>query len=253
MRTLVVLPTYDEAANIVEVLQRVRAAAPQLDVLVVDDNSPDGTAALARAAADELGQIDVLVRERKEGLGNAYRHGFSVGLERGYSVLVQMDADLSHDPAAIPALLRAIDDGAEAVIGSRYIPGGSIPHWPWYRRALSRYGNRYSCLVLGMTVRDATSGYRAYRVDALKAIDVFSTRAKGYGFQIETAYRVSRQGRALAEVPIEFTDRVRGYSKMSLSVMVEELVLVTWWGLRDRVLRRVSGARRRGRGGPGAG
>lgn len=238
MRTLVVLPTYDEAENISEVLQRVRAVAPELDVLVVDDSSPDGTADLARATAEELGQIDVLVRERKEGLGNAYRHGFRVGMDRGYDVLMQMDADLSHDPAALPTLLAAIQDGSDAAIGSRYIPGGAIPHWPWYRRALSRYGNRYACVVLGMDVRDATSGFRAYAVDALRDIEVFATRAKGYGFQIETAYRVSRSGRKLAEVPIIFTDRVRGYSKMSAHVMAEELLLVTWWGVRDRVLRR---------------
>ncbi len=238
MRTLVVVPTYEEAANITEVLHRVRAAAPEVDVLVVDDSSPDGTADLARASAKELGQVDVLVRERKDGLGNAYRHGFREGFDRGYEILVQMDADLSHDPAELPNLIGAIEGGAEMVIGSRYIPGGEIPHWPWYRRALSRYGNRYACLVLGMDVHDATSGYRAYRVDALKAIDIFSTRSKGYGFQIETAYRVSRSQRLLAEVPIVFTDRVRGQSKMSLSVMFEELTLVTWWGIRDRARSR---------------
>jgi len=234
VRTLVVIPTYDEALNITEVLTRVRAAVPQVDILVVDDNSPDGTADLARAAAEELGQVDVLVRAKKDGLGNAYRNGFRVGMDRGYEVLVQMDADLSHDPAALPSLFAALDDGAEAVIGSRYIPGGSVPHWPWYRRALSKWGNRYACFVLGMSVHDATAGFRAYRVDALQAIDVFSTRAQGYGFQIETAYRISRSGRKLAEVPITFTDRVRGVSKMSLAVMSEELLLVTWWGIRDR-------------------
>lgn len=238
MRTLVVLPTYDEAANIAEALTRLRAAAPDVDVLVVDDNSPDGTAALAREAGAGLGQVDVEVRPRKDGLGNAYRHGFRIGMERGYDVLVQMDADLSHDALALPRLLAALDAGSDAVIGSRYVPGGSIPHWPWYRRALSRYGNAYSCAVLGMAVRDTTSGFRAYRVGVLEAIDVFSTRAKGYGFQIETAYRVSRSGHTLTEVPITFTDRVRGYSKMSLAVAAEELLLVTWWGLRDRVLRR---------------
>ncbi|MGQ0831517.1 MAG: glycosyltransferase [Microthrixaceae bacterium] len=237
MRTLVVMPTYEEAANIVEVLTRVRAAAPDVDVLVVDDSSPDGTAALARAAGAELGQVDVLVRPKKDGLGNAYRHGFSVGMERGYDRLVQMDADLSHDPAALPSLLARLDAGSAAVIGSRYVPGGSIPHWPWHRRALSKWGNRYACAALGMSVHDATAGYRAYDTATLAAIDVFSTRAKGYGFQIETAYRISRAGHPLAEVPISFTDRVRGHSKMSLAVMVEELGLVTWWGLRDRFKR----------------
>ena len=245
MRTLVVMPTYDEALNIVEALTRVRAAAPDADVLVVDDNSPDGTADLARAAGAELGQIDVLVRPKKDGLGNAYRHGFRVGIDRGYDRLVQMDADLSHDPAALPSLLAELDAGSAAVIGSRYVPGGSIPHWPWHRRALSKWGNRYACVVLGMSVHDATAGYRAYDAKTLEEIDVFSTRAKGYGFQIETAYRVSRAGRPLAEVPISFTDRVRGQSKMSLAVMVEELGLVTWWGIRDRVKRLVGRGSRR--------
>ena len=216
MRTLVVIPTYEEALNITEVLTRVRAAVPHVDVLVVDDNSPDGTADLARATGAELGQVDVLVRAKKDGLGNAYRHGFRVGIDRGYDVLVQMDADLSHDPAALPSLLGALDDGAEAVIGSRYVPGGSVPHWPWYRRALSKWGNRYACFVLGMTVHDATAGFRAYRVPTPSRRSTCSrTRANGYGFQIETAYRISRSGRRLAEVPIIFTDRVRGYSKMS--------------------------------------
>ncbi len=239
-----VMPTYEEAANVVEVLTRVRAAAPDVDVLVVDDSSPDGTAALARAAAADLGQIDVLVRPKKDGLGNAYRDGFRVGLDRGYDRLVQMDADLSHDPAALPSLLAALDAGSAAVIGSRYVPGGSIPHWPWHRRALSKWGNRYACAALGMSVHDATAGFRAYDASTLSEIDVFSTRAKGYGFQIETAYRISRTGRPLAEVPIIFTDRVRGASKMSMAVMVEELGLVTWWGVRDRAKRLVGRGRR---------
>jgi dolichol-phosphate mannosyltransferase len=231
------MPTYEEAANVVEVLTRVRAAAPDVDILVVDDSSPDGTAELARAAATDLGQIDVLVRPKKDGLGNAYRAGFREGLDRGYERLVQMDADLSHDPAALPSLLGALDAGAAAVIGSRYVPGGAIPHWPWHRRALSKWGNRYACIVLGMSVHDATAGFRAYDAQTLQDIDVFSTRAKGYGFQIETAYRVSQAQRRLTEVPIIFTDRVRGQSKMSVAVMVEELGLVTWWGIRDRVKR----------------
>ena len=235
-RTLVVLPTYEEALNINEALRRVRSAAPDVDILVMDDNSPDGTADIARATAAELGRIDVVVRERKEGLGNAYRHGFRIGFERGYEILMQMDADLSHDALDIPRLLEKLDRGAELAIGSRYVPGGSVPHWAWYRRALSRYGNRYACLALGMSIHDATAGFRAYQADTLKAIDVFSTRAKGYGFQIETAYRVSRQSCALDEVPIIFTDRIRGTSKMSPAVMIEEMLLVTWWGIRDRLL-----------------
>jgi dolichol-phosphate mannosyltransferase len=234
MRPLIVTPTYQEADNIAEFLRRARAAVPAADILVVDDNSPDGTADIAARTAAELGRIDILRRPKKNGLGEAYRAGFSVGIERGYDILVQIDADLSHDPAAIDAMFSAIDGGADAVIGSRYVPGGSIPHWPLLRRSLSKWGNRYTAVVLGMKVRDATSGYRAYRAEILKAVDYDSTRAKGYGFQMELAYRVYRHGGKLVEVPITFVDRVRGNSKLTWSIAAEELVLVTWWGVRDR-------------------
>ncbi len=237
MRTLVVTPTYIEAENIAEFLKRARAAVPDADILVVDDNSPDRTADLAEAAAAELGGIDVLRRPAKTGLGSAYRAGFAIGLEKGYDILVQIDADLSHDPADLPTLLHQIDTGADLAIGSRYVPGGEVPHWPWFRRALSRYGNRYGAIVLGTGVKDATSGYRAYPADTLKAIDFSTTRAKGYGFQMETAYRVHLWGGRIAEMPIVFTDRVRGYSKMTWGIFAEELLLVTWWGLRDRARR----------------
>ena len=249
MRVLVVTPTYQEADNIAELIRRVRAAAPDVDLLVVDDNSPDGTAAIARAAGAELGHVDVTVREKKDGLGTAYRHGFQIGLDRGYDVLVEIDADLSHDPAAIPSLVRSIEDGADLCIGSRYVPGGSIPEWPWHRRALSRYGNLYASAVLGIKVRDATAGFRAYRATTLTAIEVWTTRSKGYGFQIENTYRVVRRGGSVAEVPIQFNDRVRGHSKLSAVVAVEELALVTWWGVRDRVLRRFSRRREPGAAG----
>jgi dolichol-phosphate mannosyltransferase len=238
VRPLIVTPTYQEVENIGEFLRRARQAYPDADILVVDDNSPDGTAKVADEVGEELGRIEVLRRPKKIGLGDAYRAGFSVGIERGYDVLVQIDADLSHDPNALPSFFGEIDRGADAVIGSRYIPGGSIPHWPWHRRSLSRWGNRYTSFVLGLPIRDATSGYRAYRADILKAVDYSSTRAKGYGFQMELAYRVRRFGGRIVEVPIEFTDRVRGQSKLTLSVAAEELTLVTWWGVRDRVLRR---------------
>jgi dolichol-phosphate mannosyltransferase len=237
VRTLAIVPTYVEAENIVEFLRRTRAAVPNVDILVVDDNSPDGTAALAEDAARELGGIDVLRRPEKKGLGSAYRAGFAIGLDKGYDVLVQIDADLSHDPAVLPNLLHEVETGADLAIGSRYVPGGEIPHWPWFRRALSRYGNLYASVVLGTGTKDATSGYRAYRADTLKAIDYSATRSKGYGFQIETAYRVYRWGGRIAEVPIVFTDRVRGHSKMSWPIFAEELLLVTWWGLRDRARR----------------
>ncbi|HEV3135265.1 MAG TPA: polyprenol monophosphomannose synthase [Acidimicrobiia bacterium] len=237
MRTLVVTPTYVEAENIDEFLRRTRAALPSADILVVDDNSPDGTADIAEAAAAELGNIDVLRRPVKQGLGSAYRAGFAIGLEKSYDALVQIDADLSHDPAVLPELLGALESGADLAIGSRYVPGGEIPHWPWFRRALSRYGNLYAAFVLGTGVKDATSGYRAYRADTLKSIDYATTRSKGYGFQIETEYRVHSWGGRITEVPIVFTDRVRGYSKMSWFIFAEELLLVTWWGMRDRARR----------------
>ena len=232
------MPTYCEADNIRELLERVRASTPDVDVLVVDDNSPDGTATVAESAAHELGHIELLRRPAKRGLGEAYRAGFANGIERGYEALVQMDADLSHDPAELRTLLTRLDAGADLVIGSRYVPGGSIPHWPAHRRALSRYGNRYASRVLGLHVRDVTSGFRAMRADVLRAIDFESTRANGYGFQIEQAYRVAQLGLRIDEVPITFTDRVRGTSKMSWRIIVEAMSLVTWWAMRDRVLRR---------------
>jgi len=237
VRTLVITPTYVEAENIDEFLRRARAALPSADILVVDDNSPDGTADIAEAAAAELGGIDVLRRPAKQGLGTAYRAGFAIGLEKGYEALVQIDADLSHDPAVLPNLLREVESGVDLAIGSRYVPGGAIPNWPWFRRALSRYGNRYAAFVLGTRVKDATSGYRAYRADTLKSIDYATTRAKGYGFQIETEYRVHVWGGHISEIPIVFTDRVRGYSKMTWFIFAEELLLVTWWGIRDRARR----------------
>ena len=234
MRTLVVLPTYNEADNIAEVLRRLRRAVPAADVLVVDDASPDGTAEIARAIGAEVGGVDVLMRAGKSGLGSAYRAGFIEGLRRGYQVLVEMDGDLSHDPAALPDLLRAVDGGADLAVGSRYIPGGSIPHWSARRRALSRWGNRYACWVLKLPLADATSGFRAYHADIVPKLDLPSIQSDGYGFQIEMAYRVARVGGGIVEVPIAFVDRERGKSKMSARIIAEALVLVTWWGMRDR-------------------
>lgn len=233
MRTLVVLPTYEEAENIAEVLRRLKAAVPAADVLVVDDSSPDGTAAVAKVAGAELGGVDVMIRAGKAGLGSAYRAGFAEGIRRGYDILVEMDSDLSHDPAALPTLLRAVQAGADLAVGSRYIPGGSIPQWSFRRRALSRWGNRYAGFALGLPVADATSGYRAYRAEMVGRIDLPSVRADGYGFQIEMAYRVARQGGRIVESPIEFVDRERGTSKMSSRIILEALLLVTWWGVRD--------------------
>lgn len=241
MAPLVVLPTYDEAENVVEVLDRIRAALPAGHVLVVDDGSPDGTADLAEAHGAEVGQVEVLRRAEKSGLGSAYRAGFAWGLERGFDVLIEMDADLSHDPDDLPALVAATDY-ADLAIGSRYVPGGSIPDWSWHRRWLSRWGNRYAAGMLGLAVNDATAGFRAYRAATLSQIDLDAVQADGYTFQIEMAYEVVRGGGRIVEVPIAFRDRVRGTSKMSGRIVAEALLLVTWWGLRDRVLGR---ARRR--------
>ena len=237
MRALVVLPTFEEVENIEEVLRRLRDACPKVSVLVVDDGSPDGTADLAEAVGAELGDVEVMRRVGKSGLGSAYRDGFRHGLAHGFDILVEMDSDLSHDPAVLPELLSVVENGVDLVIGSRYVPGGSIPDWSWHRRALSKWGNRYAAAVLGIDVRDATSGYRAYRASAMANIDFHTVRADGYGFQIEMAHRVLRAGGRVQEVPISFVDRVRGTSKMSSRIVVEAFVLVTWWGIRDRLLR----------------
>lgn len=242
MRSLVVLPTFDEVENIGVVLPRIRAAAPDVDILVVDDASPDGTADVASALAAELGHISVLRRDTKHGLGRAYVAGFKEAISGGYDVVVEMDADLSHDPADLPRLLRAVTDGADLAVGSRYIPGGSIPDWPVHRRALSKWGNRYAAAALRLPVHDATSGFRAYRVPLLAGLDLHHIRANGYCFQIELIYRVAQAGGTIAEVPIVFVDRERGESKMSGAIVVEALGLVTLWAARDRL-----GGRRRGR------
>ena len=235
MRTIVVVPTYEEAANIAELLQRIRAAAPDVDVLVVDDNSPDGTAKLAEALNEELGHVDVLVRNEKAGLGTAYRAGFAIGIERGYDVIVQMDADLSHDPASIPPLVGALSDDVGLVIGSRYIPGGHIPHWPWYRRFLSRYGNLYTRIALGLKARDLDIGVPCVEGEHAPEHRVPEHQRHRVLVPDGDGLPRGRRGEGIAEVPITFTDRVRGVSKMSGAVIVEELTRVTWWGIRDRV------------------
>ena len=210
----------------------------------MDDGSPDGTADVAEAHGATIGGVTVERRADKDGLGSAYRHGFRWGLERGFDVMIEMDADLSHDPADLPSLLSAVEHGADLAIGSRYVPGGSIPAWSWHRRLLSRWGNRYAAGLLGLAVNDATAGYRAYRSDTLRAIDLDAVRADGYGFQIEMTYATVRSGGAVVEVPISFVDRTRGESKMSGRIVVEALTLVTWWAIRDRILRRPTHALR---------
>jgi dolichol-phosphate mannosyltransferase len=239
-RTIVVLPTYNERENVVALLRAVRAAVPDADVLVVDDNSPDGTATLVEETAAEQDQIKLLRRAGKQGLGSAYRQGFALALDEGYDVVVSMDVDFSH--AVLPELLRLIAAGADTVIGSRYVPGGATVDWPLHRRLLSRWGNRYTSFVLGLRVRDCTSGYRAYRAGALRAIDPASTTAEGYAFLTELVRRLVRQGANVVETPIAFTDRRYGVSKMSGRIVVESMLLVTRWAIRDRV-RALTGRR----------
>jgi glycosyltransferase involved in cell wall biosynthesis len=238
-RALIVIPTYEEHDNIERILPAIRRAVPDVDILVVDDSSPDDTASCAVELAERLGSIDVMVRPAKAGLGSAYRDGFRYGIERGYALLVEMDADLSHDPEALGSLLEPFERDPEVslVVGSRYVSGGSIPDWSRGRRMLSQMGNRYASAALGFDVADATSGFRAYRTTALEAVDLDAVRADGYGFQIEMVYRVHMLGGKIVEMPIAFTDRTDGESKMSSSIVFEALGLVTGWAVRDRVLR----------------
>jgi dolichol-phosphate mannosyltransferase len=239
MDVWVVVPTYNEAPNIVDILRRIRAAVPYSTILVVDDASPDRTGDLAEKIGAELGGLEVLRRPEKSGLGSAYRDGFRYALDRGADALVEIDADGSHDPAVVPALLANVANGADLAIGSRYVPGGVIPEWTAARRWLSRWGNRYVAGMLGLGVNDNTSGFRAYRAALVKRIDLDAVRAEGYGFQIEMTYRAVRLGARVVEFPITFVDRTRGMSKMSQRIVLEALGLVTLWGLRDVVsLRR---------------
>jgi dolichol-phosphate mannosyltransferase len=238
VRTIVVLPTYNERENVANLLAAVRSTLPTADVLVVDDNSPDGTASIVEEVAAELGQIKLLRRPGKHGLGSAYRDGFAVALDEGYEVVVSMDVDFSHDPASLPELLALLEAGADAVIGSRYVPGGATVDWPLHRRVLSRWGNRYTSLVLRLQVRDCTSGFRAYRASALAAIEPTSTTAEGYAFLTELVRRLVRADYRVMETPILFRDRRYGESKMSSRIIVESMLLVTRWGARDLVTRR---------------
>jgi len=230
MRLLVVLPTYNEVLNVEAMLRALRSVVPDAHILVVDDASPDATADLAAAVAQELGQISILRREGKSGLGSAYRAGFTWGLDNDYDTFVEIDCDFSHDPGALPALLAAAASH-EVVIGSRYVPGGHIPQWKLSRRLLSRGGNQYASLLLGLAVADSTAGYRVYSRSALEKIDYQSVKADGYGFQIEMTYRARRGGASITEVPISFSDRLQGDSKMSTNIVYEALWLVTKWGL----------------------
>ena len=245
-RVLVVVPTYDERLNIEGVVGRVRAAVPSADLLVVDDASPDGTGEIADRLAAEDAQVHVLHRVGKQGLGSAYLAGFGWGLERGYDVLVEMDADGSHQPEQLPDLLAALAD-ADLVLGSRWVPGGSVVNWPRSRELLSRGGNTYVRVALGLGLRDATGGFRAFRRETLAKLDLDAVASQGYCFQVDLARRAVSQGLRVVEVPIEFVEREHGVSKMSGAIVREALWRVTVWGL-ARPLRGHRGARLR-RGG----
>ena len=237
MPLLVVLPTYNEVLNVETMLRALRAVVPDAHILVVDDDSPDGTAQSAQRCGEELGQIAVLRREGKEGLGGAYRAGFAWGISQGFDSFVEIDCDFSHDPSALPSLVAA-SQHHDVVIGSRYVPGGRIPRWKLSRRLLSRGGNQYASVMLGLGVADSTAGYRVYSRTALEKIDFESVSADGYGFQIEMTYRARRGGASIVEVPISFSDRRLGESKMSSSIVYEALWLVTKWALQRPFARR---------------
>jgi len=242
-RVLVVIPTYDERQTLPTTLPALRAAVPEAHVLVVDDNSPDGTGRIADALAADDSSVDVLHRPGKQGLGVAYLAGFAWGLERGFDVLVEMDADGSHRPQDLPLLLAALP-GADCVIGSRWVPGGQVVNWPRSREALSRGGNAYIRLMLGMPVRDATAGFRAYRADVLRAVDLASVDSQGYCFQVDLTRRAIAAGFRVVEVPITFVEREFGESKMSRAIVAEAMAQVTTWGIRQRFGRGLRPARR---------
>jgi dolichol-phosphate mannosyltransferase len=232
-RVLVVIPTFNERENVRWIVERVRAATPEVDVLVVDDASPDGTGQVADQIAADDPQVTVLHRTEKAGLGAAYLHGFRVALERGYDVVGEMDADGSHQPEQLPRLLAALEH-ADLVIGSRWVRGGSVVNWPWSRKALSVGGNVYARVLLGLPIRDVTAGYRLFRRTTLEAIELDRVESAGYIFQTDLAFRTVRAGLRVVEVPIEFVERVRGESKMSRDVAVESLRRIAAWGLRER-------------------
>jgi dolichol-phosphate mannosyltransferase len=243
MKTLVVVPTYNEAEGILVLLDAVLREAPDADVLVVDDSSPDGTADLVAGHPAFQHHLHLLSREQKDGLGAAYRAGFDWALRGSYEAVVQMDADLSHPPERLPALVAALEH-ADVAIGSRYVRGGGVRDWPWRRRAISRCGNIYVRLFLGLPVRDATAGFKAFRREALEQIGAVHSESNGYCFQIENTWRASRLGLRITEVPITFRDRTLGQSKMSGDIVREAMLRVLTWRWRelthdaDQVVRR---------------
>ncbi len=242
-RVCVLIPTYNELQSLPGLLRRLRAAVPSADVLVIDDGSPDGTGALADQIAAADPQVQVLHRSTKQGLGKAYLAGFGWAWDRGYDAVVEMDADGSHQPEQLPALLAAAE-GADLVIGSRWVAGGAVHRWPRYRKALSVGANRYARAILALPVYDATAGFRVYRMSALRAIDLAAVESTGYCFQVDLTVRMVDAGLRVVEVPIDFVERELGVSKMGREIVGEALVRVTQWGLQRRCAqgRRAIGA-----------
>lgn len=228
-RVVCIVPTYNERDNIRQIASAVISQGYRL--LIVDDNSPDGTGEIADELAGDHALCSVLHRSKKEGLGPAYADGFDLALSEGAEVIIEMDADFSHDPNDLPRLIEAVDRGADLAIGSRYVPGGSTPDWPLLRQLISRGGNFYARTVLGIPIKDATAGFRAFRADALRHLPYPMAEASGYGFQVEMAWRAHQAGLEVVEIPIAFRDRTRGRSKMGLPIVVEAMRLVTLWGL----------------------
>ncbi len=239
MRVVVVVPTYNEAENLAWIVERLLRAVPGADVLVVDDGSPDGTGPVADRLAAADPRVSVVHRTVKAGLGAAYLHGFAVALDRGYEVVGEMDADGSHQPEQLHRLLAALPD-ADLVIGSRWVPGGRVVNWSRSRQALSRGGNLYARTLLGIPVRDVTAGFRLFRAETLRSLDLATVESVGYCFQVDLTARTLRAGLRVVEVPIEFLERERGESKMDRAVAVESLRRITRWGIESR-LRRVTG------------
>jgi len=232
-KIVVLIPTYNERENLSLIVARLRVAVPEADVLVLDDNSPDGTGAVADRLAADDGQVHVLHRMRKEGLGAAYLAGFAWALEHDYGVMVEMDADGSHQPEQLRSLLVALAD-ADVVLGSRWVPGGTVVNWPIHRKVLSVGGNVYVRVLLGMPIGDATGGFRAYRASALRTLDLQQVASQGYCFQVDLAWRAIRAGLSVVEVPITFVERTIGDSKMSQDIVKESLRSITMWGVRYR-------------------
>ncbi|MFV0425962.1 MAG: polyprenol monophosphomannose synthase [Beutenbergiaceae bacterium] len=248
MKAVVIIPTYNEREALPHTVDRLRRTTPELDILVVDDASPDGTGQWADQAATTDSQLHVLHRARKEGLGPAYLAGFAWALAREYTHLVEMDADGSHRAQDLPRLLRVAEHGADLVIGSRWVPGGRVVNWPWHRQLISRAGTGYARLALGLEVRDATAGFRVYRAQMLRELPLDEVESQGYCFQIDMTWRIWRSGGRIVEVPISFVERTLGESKMNRAIAWEAMTRLTQWGIderRRRLVDRLQALRRR--------